>query len=487
MEEEKSAVTFLFGAGISISVGVPAMKGMVDSFLKRPKSEVSDRDKKTIDFFERELGVSRDLEELLLTANSICEYPNTRTNSVVEHSISPRKDVKSVKEFRKRIKEYRANAMTLRANILNHMARQCFTFDREKARSLFTPLVSALSEKSYPVYTTNYDYALEDAAIQAGITLQDNFYAVGQRSLWNQNIEFKRGNGLVLVKLHGSVTWYSSSDGQIEKIYSYTDISPIGCSVNRLVIAPTRFKDIYAQHFFAMYSHFLAALTNTKVLIIAGHSLRDDYLRAAIVERCRLRDFALILVDPVFPPAISTEPVVVSSKKNGAVIHVSQRFEDFAEEMAAICHDCPPTDIPGACARIIHRQKAVANKLKIKGRIGDLKAGSRKEVFVDIDAYLNRSQKPARIRAWFTFEINVSGQQVNRIHDKFLEMHDEEVGKEWTGIVKSRYNVNVNVPRFERVDKATLHIAIMNPSISRPSLAHTNSVYAEDTKLVRIR
>jgi len=192
--KESPAVMFLFGAGISIPVGVPAMHGMVTSFLARSKSGISDRDKKTCEFFEKELGVPRDLEEFLLAANSICEYPSTRTKGLVERSISPRKGAKSVLEYRKRLGDYRDHAAALRDNILNFMARTCFQFDREKARSLFTPFVTALSSRGYSVYTTNYDFALEDVALHAGITLHDNFHQDGQRSLWNPDIDFDHGD-----------------------------------------------------------------------------------------------------------------------------------------------------------------------------------------------------------------------------------------------------------------------------------------------------
>ncbi len=74
---------FLFGAGISIPIGVPAMQGMVSAFLTKAKSNISKEDKRTCEFFTDELGVPKDLEEFLLTANAIAEYPSTRIHAFV--------------------------------------------------------------------------------------------------------------------------------------------------------------------------------------------------------------------------------------------------------------------------------------------------------------------------------------------------------------------------------------------------------------------
>lgn len=282
------------------------------------------------------------------------------------------------------------------------------------------------------------------------------------------------------------MTWYSSRDGEIEKIYSYTDINPVGQNVNRLVIAPTRFKDIYAQHFFALYSHFLAALTTSSVLVVAGHSLRDDYLRAAVIERCRRGEFNLIIIDPTFPPALSDELTVAKPGKAGPVTHVPHKFEDFADEIAALCPIADPGDFARECANIVHQQRARSNKLTVKGNIGVLKVGSVKKFKAEVDAYLSRTQRPAKIRVWLEAEYVVDGQRVVKVSDKFLEIAEVEVGAQWSGVIKSAHEMNFTVPLYgpwlEHADKATLHVAVVKASVSKPSLVRKDGIFAEDTR-----
>lgn len=465
------------------------MQGMVAAFLTRSVSGITKRDRKTCDFFTRELGVPKDLEEFLLTANAIAEYSSTRTSRLVERSISPRKDSRAILQYRKRLDSYQQDAEALRDSILNFMARTCFQFDREKAASLLTPLVTSLADRGYPVYTTNYDFALEEVARQAGISLHDNFVPDGQRSLWNPDLVFRHGDGLTLVKLHGSVTWYSGSDGSIEKIYSYTDINPIGHEVRRLVIAPTRFKDIYAQHFFALYSHFLTALATARVLVVAGHSLRDDYLRAAIIERCRGGDFSLIVVDPTFPELLSSEVEVARVGQSGPVVHVPYKFEDFADELATLCRGTRPEDFAEGCASIVRQQKGRSRKLTIKGNIGPLKVGTTKNFSAVIDAYLRRSEKPARLRLWLEADFldpDGHGQRVRKASVDFLETEAVEVGTDWTGVVKSAHDVSFKVPRYEKwiqeAKTVSLRVAIVRRSVKKPSQVTEHSILAEDRR-----
>ncbi len=50
------------------------------------------------------------------------------------------------------------------------------------------------------------------------------------------------------------------------------------------MITPTVFKDIYQPPYYTLYDRFQETLKKSKLLIIVGHSLRDEWLRGAIVE-----------------------------------------------------------------------------------------------------------------------------------------------------------------------------------------------------------
>lgn len=471
--QAEADVLFLTGAGVSIPIGIPAMHGMFVAFLDKSRSGITQAEKRTCQLFTQDLGVPSDLEEFLVAANSISEFERTRVSALIERAVSQRSE-KRLSDYRSHLRQYARDAETVRDRILDFMSRTCFQFDREKATEVFSGFVRAAATRGYPVYTTNYDFALEHVATENGIAVHDNFVRQGRRDLWNENVDYPLGDGLTIVKLHGSVTWYSDSTGTIEKIDANTDINPVGKTVGRLVIAPTRFKDIYAQHYFALYSHFLAALTSARVLIVAGHSLRDDYLRAAIVERCRKGQFNVVVVGPTFPPLLAAEIAPARVGQHGLVTHVPFKFEDFADELAAIAIGSSPAQVAEACAAVVHQRKSKSNRIVMKGRVGALRANTKGEVTASVDAYLTRQQKPARLRVWLNAEYqDPEGQAHSKVSGEFLETLPVEIGEDLSGVVKDDFLVRFRIPLYAEWAanhaRVTLHVGLVASQVRKPS------------------
>lgn len=479
---ENPEVIILTGAGISIPIGIPAMQGMFKAFMNRGESGISAEEKQACELFTKDLGVAEDLEEFLVAANAITEFRSTSLSPLIERSISSRKNTKNIGEYRQRLNAYVARAENLRRRILEFMSRKCFQFDRKEANTLFTGLVTSLAKKGYPVYTTNYDFSFEHVAIENGIQINDNFSTTGQRSLWNPSIDFPVGDALTIVKLHGSVTWYVDGEGNIEKIYSNTDINPIGKAIDRIVIAPTRFKDIYAQHFFALYSHFLTDLATSRVLIVTGHSLRDDYLRAAIIERVRKKPFCLVIIDPHFPSTLPEELRPARLGSSGDITHAPYRFEEFAKDLASIIRHAKPGEIAARCAEIVHHQRSRANKISIKGNIGSLKQNSLKSFTAVIDAYIHPNERPAAVRVWLeaTFK-TPDGKEQNRLSGAFLESSPILIADEPSGLVQIEIPIKFTVPEYAEwaahVDKVSLRVAVVKQSVQKP-------IHAKETQIL---
>jgi|GEM_PF-2639810 len=480
-------VVVLTGAGISISIGIPAMQGMFKAFLNRAESGISAEERQACRLFTEDLGVADDLEEFLVAANAITEFQSTSLSPLVERSISTRRKTKVIVDYQDRLKDYVASAKNLRNRILEFMARKCFKFDRGRATTLFKGLVESLAKKGYPVYTTNYDFSFEHVAIENQIRINDNFSSAGQRNLWNPSIDFPVGNALTLIKLHGSVAWYVGHDGKIEKIYSNTDINPIGQPIDRIVIAPTRFKDIYAQHFFALYSHFLTNLTTARVLIVTGHSLRDDYLRAAIIERVRKRPFHLLVIGPSFPTTLPNELTPARLGASGDVTHVPFKFEEFSDELASILNDAKPDEIASRCAEVVQHRRSRKTKIAIKGKIGTLKANTKRSFTATIDAYLQLNQKPASIRVWLKADWKTpDGTVQSRISGEFLEDPQILVGEGLSGLVRKEVPIKFTVPEYPdwvaHANKVSLHVAIIKNTVGKPAGAKESDILARDSR-----
>ncbi len=485
--DDTSEVIFLTGAGFSVSIGIPAMRGIYRAFLKKAKSGITPNEKKTCRFFTEELGVEEDLEEFLLAANAIAEFNSSCMASFVEEAMSGQRRGLRIRNYRTSLSQNTAKVVAIRSRILNFMSKTCFEFSREKACDTFGGLVKAVSEKGYPIYTTNYDFALEHVAQESYIEVQDNFVQRGQRHLWNPDIHFPLGNALTLVKLHGSVAWYADEDGIIEKLYASANINPAGKHIDRLVIFPTRFKDIYAQHFFALYSHFLSALSAARVLIVIGHSLRDDYLRAGIIERHRKGGFQLVVVDPVFPKELPQELKPARLGNAGAVTHIPFKFEEFADEIAHIALNSVPLHLARDCAAIVRQRKSRTNKIAIKGNIGVLHVGDKKAFKARVDAYVLPHERPAHVRVWlsarFTAPDTPDGQQEERVGGQFIDGGGARVATGLTGMVQQEeIPLEVKVPEYsdwaKHAAKVTLHVALLRETAKKPAQAKGNAILA---------
>lgn len=472
-QRDRSDVVFLVGAGASVPVGIPDMQGMYRAFLAKLKTERAREEKKTCQLLTKELGVKEDLEDFLLAANTICAFTSSSALSLVERAISPKQNSRSFRAYKKRLKQNVANIKVVRTQILDFIADTCFQFERIKACEIFSEFVDAVSKKACPVYSTNYDHTLEYVAREQRIEIADNFQQNGQRMLWDNMIRFPLGNALTIIKLHGSVTWYADSNGTIERIDHNTNINPIGKSIERLVIFPTRFKDIYAQHFFALYSHFLSSLSVAKVLVVIGHSLRDDYLRAGIIERARRGDFQMVVIDPSFPKELSDELKPVRLGRAGSVTHIPFKFEDFSDDLAGIMLNSNPIDIPNECAAVVHHTKSKTNKIQIKGKIRKLHAGDKKSFQVVVDAYLRPQKRPAHIRVWLeTTYKNEDGKLVRAYSQEFLDNGKKKVGSKLRGMVQDEIPLEITIPHNEewvkRAKKVVLKVALLKRAMSKP-------------------
>ena len=464
-------MTFLVGAGISIPVGIPAMKGIYSGFLNKEESRITDSELETCRFLTGRLEVEPDLEEILLAANAISNFRNSPLAAFVETSVSPRSPTNKLNEYRGRARDSARRVEAVRRRILDYLAKKCFEFDRDKAGEIFGGIVEAIATAGYPVFSTNYDFALEHVAVKRNIRVENNFASQGrgpeQRWVWDESISFPTGEALTLIKLHGSVNWYRDNTGLIENIPTDTRKNLAGRDVSRLLVFPTRFKDIYDQHFFALYSHFLSVLASAEVLIVAGHSLRDDYLRAGIIERFRQGSLHIVVVDPIFPKALPAELAPARPGKSGPIVHIPYRFEDIRDELAHLIGHSDPADISDHCSRIVRSFKRRSHKLSIRGNIRKLKAGGRKQFSARLEAQLLARQKPAVLRCW----IESSGALSPITRSEFLDGANFYVEKGSRGIIQADIPIDIVVPEnrnWAEEGTVMLKVGLLKPSVKRP-------------------
>ena len=488
--KQSPEVIFLIGAGISVPLGIPAMQGIFKAFMDKKKSKITDKEKKICKMFTEELGVSEDLEDFLLEANRIIESKDSSLTRLMEKSISPRRSGSRVRDYTATLNDHIKDVRAVRKKILKFMADTCFKFDRISALNLLYRFVQVVASEGYPIFTTNYDFALEDVANEKGISVQDNFVRKGQRHIWNRDIDFPTGNALTIIKLHGSVTWYVDKAGVIERINYDTNKNTAGHEIERMVIFPTRFKDICEQHFFALYSHFLSALATARCLVIIGHSLRDDYLKSAIIERRRKGEFHVVLIDPNLPIGLPREMKPAPRDQLKRIVHVPFLFETFSNDFTDIITNPAPLEVAKKCADIVH-QNSKTDKIKLKGKIGSLGVGQRKQFKAVIDAYIPQDKRPAYVRVWLGANYHLpTGEgattEKTELSPDFIDNGEIEVATKLSGMVKEEVDITVEVPKnlpwLEHAKKVTLYVGLLTTSSKKPAQLSTNNILAEDRR-----
>ena len=316
----------LFGAGASCPVGIPGMAGMAKKFsddLGKGSKERGGYDAL------KDYGAGDDLEDLLQLANEVIDFDDRELSRFVDSAVAGDSSAESrarLGEYRKRRNRAVKHIAEFRSQLLNWITQVCLSFERPRAIDLYGQFLKKMEERGYPLFTTNYDGVLEYVAVKEGLTVVDNFRRSGGRKFWDETLGSFSESGLRLVKIHGSVYWHADPRGRIEWIDPPAPYNSDGEAVERLIIVPNRFKDIFLRNYFPLYSSFLDSLGKAQVLLLAGHSLRDEYLLAAIRDRLRDSRFSLVVIDPELSARDELEAGARDSENQ--IIHIPQLIED---------------------------------------------------------------------------------------------------------------------------------------------------------------
>lgn len=160
------------------------------------------------------------------------------------------------------------------------------------------------------LFTTNYDLCFEIAAGRQGLVVLDGFsftqprhfdprfflYDIVRRPTTGDEVGTPLEGVFHLNKLHGSVNWSRSGDGEIEIVAKPTPES--AC-----LIYPARgkYQQSYVQPHLELVSQYFAALREPNTcLIVAGFGFNDDHLSEPILAAVRTNPhLRLIIVNPL--------------------------------------------------------------------------------------------------------------------------------------------------------------------------------------------
>jgi hypothetical protein len=185
-----------------------------------------------------------------------------------------------------------------------------FQVDNEQAFKLYQPLLELALHRPLPIFTTNYDRAVEKAyestiiptydIRKAPYNLVDGFSRerivtpIWSRSAYDDFMP--TGADVILFKLHGSVNWVRTPEG-IQRV----DIPQRDLGGAPTVIAyPSRLKrEIHEEPFRTNYDYLIACLLHAEVCVVIGFSFRDQEIVEEFRQAMQLnKKLGLLIINP---------------------------------------------------------------------------------------------------------------------------------------------------------------------------------------------
>lgn len=358
------SIALLFGAGASIPSKIPGMAKMASDFhTAQKKGTIADSSYKLL----TEYGATEDLEELLQLTNLIIEFPHHNLNSFVEDSL-PIGNPRLIGEYRQKRNSRVKRIKSFRSQVLDWITQKCLQFDRETSLEIYSHLFKLLYKYNIPIYTTNYDGIFEYVCNQEGIPISDNFNKIESRLFWDSSLKAFNLRGIKIVRLHGSIYWHDNLKGKVEKLNPPTSLNREGERLEQMLIVPTRFKDIYSQNYFPLYSDFLRTINKARILVLVGHSLRDEYLLAAILEQVNEENLKVIIIDPQFPAEKEFKALSPESLDEW-VVHLRGGIEHFIPLLNQLIDiESKPNQLFSIAQKVSqHQKKGVKEYIELRG------------------------------------------------------------------------------------------------------------------------
>jgi len=145
------------------------------------------------------------------------------------------------------------------------------------------PLVKAAAEKSLTVATLNYDNTVELAASHTGVPVQTGIEGWSQTGLFEAP-----GDGIELLKLHGSINWrhryeHHSDDAPLphDVVDRLTEV-PEGRPYEPAIILGAGNKLTAHGPYLELLRTFKHRLEDVEDLLVVGYSFGDDHVNEAL-------------------------------------------------------------------------------------------------------------------------------------------------------------------------------------------------------------
>ena len=198
--------------------------------------------------------------------------------------------------------------------------------------------------KKTHLFTTNYDRIIEHVCAASGIEFSDGFIGSQNKLVapWKPIFNCK----ICLYKLHGSVSYYVDQKERNRPTFLRLDkgyplpgpdfrLSREGHDLEPLMVLPTLEKDALGDPYGHLNHIFTQTISDTKLIVAVGTSLRDNHLISAI--NYNATNIVILIVD-TDPSTAKTRIPDVSSVLLRA--NAREFFENSVERLLTLVKKC---------------------------------------------------------------------------------------------------------------------------------------------------
>ena len=279
------------GAGASVELGIPGMRGMVEEFHANL----------------RNLGLS---DEVVGRFDEMLPQADYDMQNLIEHVESLERGQQSQRALGLETdNELLRTARAMRWEAEWFVQHACERLREVEAKTLWAPTLRRIGCHELCIATTNYDRSIEIACGCCKVPFDDGFEALSDVEVarW-RGLEGVHAGSLRLLKVHGSTDWYRGDDESIYKLrhpmplYGNLGLSfldpevPFDPRMTSSMILPTREKRTTQPPYPDLITDFRTFARQAELAIFVGTSLRDPDLYD-VCRQCAQRGTPTYLVN----------------------------------------------------------------------------------------------------------------------------------------------------------------------------------------------
>jgi hypothetical protein len=259
------------GAGTSVELSIPAMRGMAIE-LHEHLTRTGSAGRLIESLSARLVDEQFDIENLIDDLDKLCAVNDALAN--FGEAQIPADVVSAAKEARAETEWF--------------VQAACERLRAEDAEFMWTPVLRCTDAVELTIATTNYDRSIEIAAERLGIHVDDGF-ASFESAHWARWSGFADSGSARLLKIHGSTDWYRvvHNDDVVKlrhpmPLFGGASLNLDGASPGALgsaLVLPSREKLKNLPPFPDLSHELYGAARTADAVVFVGSSLRDPDLR----------------------------------------------------------------------------------------------------------------------------------------------------------------------------------------------------------------